>query len=418
MNKVYGCLISYHSGEDETIKSDKSILLMLLIFATFLMILIVYPAQLIAHASGYVMTNSSVSGLPLIFPTNLSNISILQSPITQTNVTSPLSIASTMRNMNLGTTLPGNYPYIAPNNNYVFSQNKSEITSPSNNSHTGEYAKGKRLAAVMPTFTAAAYNNFYTFYQKYINTPPGVNITADLNLLSSNVTNAPSASASGFAMIYLLGNLKWISPQSEVTFLTDEDVDGGGIFQTNGSNIFDVLILGHQEYVTQNEYDNLKKFVSTGGTLILLDGNVFYAEVKYDKNTGKITLVKGHSWAFNGKSAWRSISERWRNETAQWIGSNYISFPKATFVDPFSYTAHEEQYLTNPKDIILLNYNASVPVGNTTIPSRQVVATYELNYLKGKVIALGLYSDDIITNGSFNRYFDNLLLHYAFITSD
>lgn len=392
---------------------------MLFIFATFLMILIVYPAQLIAHASGYVMTNSSVSGPPLIFPTNISSISILQSPIAQPNVTSPLSIASTMRNMTLGTALPGNYPYIAPNNNYIFSQNKGEITSPSNNSHTAEYAKGKRLAAVMPTFTAAAYNNFYTFYQKYINSRPGVNITTDLNLLSSNVTNAPSSSASGFAMIYLLANLKWISPQSEVTFLTDEDVDGGGIFQTNGSNIFDVLILGHQEYVTQNEYVNLKRFVSMGGTLILLDGNVFYAEVKYDKNADKITLVKGHSWAFNGKTAWRSISERWRNETAQWIGSNYISFPKATFVnDPFSYTAHEEQYLTNPKDIILLNYNASVPVDNTTIPSRQVVATYELNYLKGKVIALGLYSDDIITNGSFNRYFDNLLLHYALLARD
>jgi N,N-dimethylformamidase beta subunit-like protein len=375
-------------------------------------------APFVVHAFGYI-NNLNSSDLAIPLSTSNLNISILQSPITQPNVTSPLSIASTMRNMTLGTASPGNYPYIAPNNNYVFSQNKSEITSPSNNSHTGEYAKGKRLAAVMPTFTAAAYNNFYKFYQKYINTRPGVNITTDLNLLSSNVTNAPSASASGFAMIYLLANLKWISPQSEVTFLTDEDVDGGGIFQTNGSNIFDVLILGHQEYVTQNEYDNLKRFVSAGGTLILLDGNVFYAEVKYDKNVDKITLVKGHSWAFNGKSAWRSISERWRNETAQWIGSNYISFPKATFVnDPFSYAAHEEQYLTNPKDIILLNYNASIPVDNTTIPSRQVVATYELNYLKGKVIALGLYSDDIIANGSFNRYFDNLLLHYAFVTSD
>jgi hypothetical protein len=47
-----------------------------------------------------------------------------------------------------------------------------------------------------------------------------------------------------------------------------------------------------------------------------------------------------------------------------------------------------------------------------------VVATYGLNYLKGKVIALGLYSDEIMTNGSFDRYFDNLILHYAFRTHD
>jgi hypothetical protein len=37
--------------------------------------------------------------------------------------------------------------------------------------------------------------------------------------------------------------------------------------------------------------------------------------------------------------------------------------------DPFEYTAHEEQYVTNPNDIILLDYNASLP--KTTL--------YELN---------------------------------------
>ena len=78
----------------------------------------------------------------------------------------------------------------------------------------------------------------------------------------------PSSSASGFAMIYLLGNLKWISPDSKISFLTDQDVDGGSIFQGDGSNAFDVVILGHQEYVTQKEYDNLKQFVAEGGTMI------------------------------------------------------------------------------------------------------------------------------------------------------
>jgi len=40
---------------------------------------------------------------------------------------------------------------------------------------------------------------------------------------------------------------------------------------------------------------------------MLLDGNVFYAEVKYDKSNQTVTLVKGHWWAFNGKSAWNSM---------------------------------------------------------------------------------------------------------------
>jgi hypothetical protein len=331
---------------------------------------------------------------------------------------SALSITKSMRNLNETVPEPGGRPYIAENNSYVFSQNKTEISTPNNNSHTGEFGKGVKIAVVMPTFTAAAYTNaFYVFYNEYINVKRGVNVTTDLNLLSSKVTNDPSSSASGPAMLYLLGNLKWITPDSNVAFETDQDVDASSIFQANGSNAYDVIILGHQEYVTQREYDNFKQFVGNGGTMIILDGNVFYAEVKHDNNTDTVTLVKGHSWAFNGKSAWRSVDERWKNETAQWVGSNYISGISKFVNNPFDYLPHEEQYTTNPKDVILLNYNATIPSNISRDISNKtgsiVVATYELNYLKGKVIAIGLYSDDIITNGSFDRYFDNLVLQYA-----
>ena len=339
---------------------------------------------------------------------------------------SALSITKSMRNLNETVPEPGERPYIAENNSYVFSQNKTEISTPNNNSHTGDFGKGVNIAVVMPTFTAAAYTNaFYVFYNKYINVTRGVNIiniTTDLNLLSSKVTNEPSSSASGLAMLYLLGNLKWITPDSNVDFHTDQDVDAGSIFQANGSNAYDVIILGHQEYVTQREYDNFKQFVGNGGTMIILDGNVFYAQVKHDNNTDTVTLVKGHSWAYNGKSAWRSVDERWKNETAQWVGSNYISGISKFANNPFDYLPHEEQYTTNPKDVILLNYNATIPSNISRDISNKtgsiVVGTYELNYLKGKVIALGLYSDDIITNGSFDRYFDSLLLQYAVRAQD
>lgn len=332
---------------------------------------------------------------------------------------SPLSITKSMRNSNETLPIPGKQPNVAANKNYIFSENKSEISTPNNNSHTGEFGKEVKIAVVMPTFTAAAYDHsFYLFYNKYINVSRGVNITTDLNLLSSKVTNKPSLSASGFAMLYLLGNLKWIRSESNIAFLTDQDVDAGSIFQVNGNNTYDVIILGHQEYVTDREYHNLKQFVGGGGTMIILDGNVFYAEVKYDINTDTITLVKGHSWAFNGKSAWRSVNERWKNETAQWVGSNYISNIAKFSNNPFDYLPHEEQFITNPKDIILLNYNATISGDNPNKIGSVVVATYELNYLRGRVIALGLYSDDIIVNGNFDRYFDNLILQYAVRTQD
>jgi hypothetical protein len=352
-------------------------------------------------------------GHPMAFLLNSwNNNSILNKSSSLTSA--PLSIAKIMTNSNETLPVPRESPYIAPNKNYVFSQNKSEISSPNNNSYTGQFGKGVKIAVVMPTFTAAAYDNaFYVFYRKYINVTAGTNITIDLNLLTSKVTNEPSSSASGLTMLYLLGNLKWINPESNIAFLTDQDVDAGSIFQANGSNAYDVIILGHQEYVTQEEYDNLKQFVGDGGTMILLDGNVFYAEVRYDRNTDNITLVKGHSWAFNGKSAWRSVDERWKNETAQWVGSNYISGLSGFRTNPFDYFPHEEQYETNPNDIILLNYNATTRANNFNKTTGLVVATYELNYLRGKVIAIGLYSDDIITNGSFDRYLDSLILHYA-----
>ncbi len=214
-------------------------------------------------------------------------------------------------------------------------------------------------------------------------------------------------------MVYLTNHLRKLLPDSHISVLTDADADNiNSLFFINGANKYDILILGHQEYVTQQEYDNLKNFVANGGTLILTDGNVLYAEVKYDRSTHTITLVKGQGWAYNGKSAWKSVRERWANETSQWVGSNYLCFSCniAFSNNPFQYRHHEEQCLTNPNDRILLNYGASVSDKQTTLDP--VIATYELNYQKGKVIGLGIFSDDVITNSKFKKFFDSLLLQY------
>jgi hypothetical protein len=220
-------------------------------------------------------------------------------------------------------------------------------------------------------------------------------------------------------MSFLPHHLKTLLPQSNINVLTDVDVDTGSIFVKNGitSNRYDIMIIGHQEYVTQREYNNLKQFVANGGTLIVLAGNTFYAQVKYNRNTDAITLVKGHGWAFNGKSVWKSVSERWKKETSRWLGSNYLCYScKIVFLNnQFGYKHHEEQYLTNPKDIILMNYNALVMSTKNYHPpmAKPVIATYQLNSQKGKVIVLGIYSDNIITNGKFDKFFDVLLLQHA-----
>ena len=49
--------------------------------------------------------------------------------------------------------------------------------------------------------------------------------------------------------------------------------------------------------------------------------------------------------------------------------------------NPWEYNHHEEQYVTNTNDKILMNYNASLL--HYPIPSlRPVIAPYELNYQK------------------------------------
>ncbi len=302
-------------------------------------------------------------------------------------------------------------PYLS--RTFFLLNNKSNFIS------RGPFVKGPSIALIRPTFTGAAYHkSFYKFYFIYVSLPHvRKNVTTDLNLLSSKVTNQTTKSSSNYTFNYLPGHLKKILPNSNIHVLTDADADYGSIFFKNGTNKYDVVILGHQEYETQREYDNLKRFVANGGTMILLDGNVFYAQVKYNSKTHTITLVKGHGWAFNGKSAWRSVGERWPNETLQWVGSNYLCYScNVTFGNnPFNYKHHEEQYVPpccSTGDRILWNYKASITKKDSK-PEKILIATYERNYKKGKVIALGIYSDDLMTNKKFINFLDSLLLRYT-----
>jgi len=273
-------------------------------------------------------------------------------------------------------------------------------------------SKALDIAFINPTFTLAAYDKaFYLFYSMYKETDSS-NIT-DYTALLSSIVPPDDDDLSDSA--YMRNHLKWLSPKSNIDILTDQDVDDGSlIFADNGINKYDIIMLSHQEYVTQREYDNLKRYVGNGGILFLLDGNVFYAEVTYDKNTNTVSLVKGHEWAFNGKSAnWVSVEERWADETSEWVGSNYLCCfgDKIIFNNnPFGIKQLEEQYVTNPRAKILLDYNATEDTAN---PRDFVVATYELEYKNGKVIVLGPITDSFKGNDRFWRFIDSLLYQYG-----
>jgi hypothetical protein len=262
-----------------------------------------------------------------------------------------------------------------------------------------------KIGIVENSFTGAAYRHegFYDFYKKHLHEiKKGKDVTSDLNLLTPKIPKySPQYDVS--ILENLPTHLKQIFPNANVSILSDVNVHQGEIFNIKGDNTsdiaYDILILGHQEYVTQQEYSNLKSFVANGGTLIILTGNVFYTEVKYDNQTNSITLVDGHGFQFDGKTARKSVHERWEKETRQWLGSNFYPIYHwkkdyhHLYNNPFNFTGKqggEEQYYdkNNPDIRILLDYKSSDP--------RYPIATYELKYGKGKSIVIGLAGEDIL----------------------
>ena len=138
-----------------------------------------------------------------------------------------------------------------------------------------------------------------------------------------------------------------------------------------------------------------------------------------------VTLIKGHGYAFNGKTAWKSLNERWENETSQWVGSNFYYWGGNNYdikfkTNPFNYTHFEEQYITNPNVKVILDYRADAPnIADFGYPKPEI-AIYEMEYLKGKVIVFSIFSDHLIDEGyfignvkgheNFMKFFNTLLL--------
>lgn len=294
------------------------------------------------------------------------------------------------------------------------------------NNISGCPVKVLRVALIEPTFTYAAYRSgsFYNFYEKYSLTDrTNKTVTTDLNLLKDRpIPHGPfpyfaHPSYSDIPYInyfrIVLDHVKNKDPL--VTNLTDVDVDQGKIFRPNEKNAYDVLVLFHNEYATQSEYNNLRQFVNNGGTILFTDANVFFAEVSYNKVFDSITLVKGHYWKLDSNGATPSISERWLNESREWMGSNFFDVDSNLNVkfrnNPFNYTHSEEQYVTNPKAKILVDYKAyDIPNKNF---QNATVATYQMNYGNGRVINLGIWGHIVEDNKAFLEYFDNVILPLA-----
>lgn len=336
---------------------------------------------------------------------------------------------------------------------------------PSSHAPTSTEESLLRVAFVKPSFTYAAYSldGFYTFYDKYSDeTDETTNVTTDLNMLTVEVPDEtyihykddPSDPPTVPVQQEYYDTLRGLveqrsSSQNEIVSIkdyegggkgddlpiqiadiTDKEVHEGKIFDSAGNNAYDVLFLFHQEYVTQEEYDNLKKFVvQNGGTIVFNTANIFTVEVKYDSADNTVTLVRGHTWAYDGSScAWRAYPrERWINENQQWVGSNFMEDPQSDDVtfsnNPFNYEHSEEQFVTNPNATIIHDFevmeeDTQDEGGDERHRQRfpdleTVVATYEMISGKGKVINLGIFGHALDDNEAFLEFYDEEILPRA-----
>lgn len=131
-----------------------------------------------------------------------------------------------------------------------------------------------KSVVVLPIFTATAYSEpgFYTHYRG----------ECDESCLEKKIAYGEpysySGSANAIKVLRLLG----------YDLITDIDIDKNPKILSN----YDKVIMLHNEYVTQKEFDA----VTSQPKVIYLYPNALYAKITADYNTNTIKLIRGHEY--------------------------------------------------------------------------------------------------------------------------
>lgn len=295
-----------------------------------------------------------------------------------------------------------------------------------------------RLAFVIPTFTLTPYasfrHSFYEFYVKYNHAD--TLIRTGLNLLRTHVVgNWSSPAVNDEKSLYTFLTSKVASScglvmGQNLKTIDDLQVHDGGLFAGN-TRQYDVLILGHEEYVTRAEYNQFKHFVASGGRIVEMSGNTFWAEVNYTKSTGIETFVAGHGFVFNGVYAWRSTYQPFDKESIGWLGSAFAPGTPRLHGSILNRASHIGEALRSlfHSDFAFTNYtyphNEVNYVGNFT--NTQIIASFFLahasngssstkmpllpvdsyahRYIRGEVVCLCVFGENLILHDEGAQFF-------------
>jgi len=138
----------------------------------------------------------------------------------------------------------------------------------------GLFNTSENIVFVYPIFTQAAYdeNGFYDYYNKL----------CDSTCLTVNIPPEEHGKyTSSIRAAAILSILNY-------PHITDVDIDKNPDILKK----FDRIIVLHNEYVTQKEFDGITKHPD----VVYLYPNALYAEVKTDYANNTITLVRGHGY--------------------------------------------------------------------------------------------------------------------------
>ena len=158
---------------------------------------------------------------------------------------------------------------------YVQAHNQAFFPKPLTDDDIKKYGNiDPNAIVVYPIFTQNAYkdNGFY---------PPKGETKYPYNLSTNLIPKINASYTEG------LNGYKYLK-QLNYDFITDIDIDKNPSILKN----YDKVILLHNEYVTQAEFDALKNHPH----VIYLYPNSMYGKISVDYNTMKITLVQGHGY--------------------------------------------------------------------------------------------------------------------------
>ena len=132
----------------------------------------------------------------------------------------------------------------------------------------------KKSVVIIPVFTASAYSN-RGFYSYYDNKCDSICLTATMD---DNTQLGYTASRNGVDVLQSLG----------YHTITDIDVDKDPKILSQ----YDKVIVLHNEYVTQKEFDA----ITTHPHVIYLYPNSLYAKISVNYVQNTITLLRGHNY--------------------------------------------------------------------------------------------------------------------------